>query len=36
VTPQAVAMEAKPDFMITHAPGHMFITDLKNEELAAL
>ncbi len=35
-TPQAVAMEAKPDFMITHAPGHMFITDLKNEELAAL
>ncbi|MDK2855472.1 MAG: hypothetical protein PWQ41_1227 [Bacillota bacterium] len=36
VTPQAVAMEAKPDFMITHAPGHMFITDLKNEQLAAL
>lgn len=36
VTPQAVAMEAKPDFMITHAPGHMFITDLRNEELAAL
>lgn len=35
-TPQAVAMEAKPDFMITHSPGHMFITDLKNEELAAL
>lgn len=35
-TPQAVAMEAKPDFMITHAPGHMFITDLKNKELAAL
>src|SRR5690606_29796487 len=24
-TPQAVAMEAKPDFMITHSPGHMFI-----------
>lgn len=36
VTPQAVAMEAKPDYMITHAPGHMFITDLKNEQLAAL
>jgi len=35
-TPQAVAMEAKPDFLITHSPGHMFITDLKNEELAAL
>jgi uncharacterized protein YcsI (UPF0317 family) len=34
VTPQAVAMQAKPSLMITHAPGHMFITDLKNEELA--
>jgi uncharacterized protein YcsI (UPF0317 family) len=34
VTPQAVAMQAKPPLMITHAPGHMFITDLKNEELA--
>jgi uncharacterized protein YcsI (UPF0317 family) len=29
VTPQAVAMEAKPDLMITHAPGHMFVTDLE-------
>ncbi len=29
VTPQAVAMEAKPELMITHAPGHMFITDLE-------
>jgi len=34
VTPQAVAMQAKPPLMITHAPGHMFVTDLKNEELA--
>ena len=33
VTPQAVAMHAKPEFMITHAPGHMFITDLPEEEL---
>ncbi len=33
VTPQAVAMEAKPELMITHAPGHMFISDLKEEEL---
>lgn len=32
VTPQAVAMKVKPDIMITHAPGHMFITDLKNEQ----
>ncbi len=36
VTPQAVVMEAKPDLCITHAPGHMFISDLLNEELAVL
>ena len=36
VTPQAVAMESKPHFMITHAPGHMFITDLRDEDLAVL
>jgi len=35
VTPQAVAMAAKVDLMITHAPGHMFISDLLDEELAA-
>lgn len=35
VTPQAVAMAAKIDLMITHAPGHMFITDLLDEDLAA-
>jgi uncharacterized protein YcsI (UPF0317 family) len=34
VTPQAVIMEARPDLCITHAPGHMFITDLLNEALA--
>jgi len=34
VTPQAVVMKAKPDLCITHAPGHMFISDLLNEELA--
>lgn len=34
VTPQAVAMHAKPELMITHAPGHMFITDLREDELA--
>ena len=32
VTPQAVAMEAKPDLMVTHAPGHMFLTDLALAE----
>ncbi len=35
VTPQAVVMKAKPDLCITHTPGHMFISDLLNEELAA-
>ncbi len=35
VTPQAVAMTAKVELMITHAPGHMFITDLLDEDLAA-
>lgn len=36
VTPQAVAMKAKPARMITHAPGHMFITDRRDEEFAAI
>lgn len=36
VTPQAVAMSVKPEFMITHAPGHMFITDLLNADLSVL
>lgn len=34
VTPQAVAMRAKPDIMITHSPGHMFISDIREEELS--
>lgn len=33
VTPQAVLMRSKPVFAITHAPGHMFITDVKNVNL---
>lgn len=33
VTPQSVIMEARPDFCITHAPGHMLITDLLNNDL---
>ena len=36
VTPQAVALESKPAQMITHSPGHMFITDILDEELAVL
>lgn len=33
VTPQNVVMESKPSLAITHAPGHMFITDIRNTEL---
>ena len=36
VTPQAVAMSSKPPLMITHSPGHMFITDVRDEDLAVL
>ncbi len=35
VTPQAVAMEARPPLLITHKPGHMFVTDLRDTELEA-
>lgn len=33
VTPQAVACAARIPLMITHAPGHMFITDGLNRDL---
>ena len=33
VTPQAAVERAKPPIVITHAPGHMFITNVKNAEL---
>jgi uncharacterized protein YcsI (UPF0317 family) len=33
VTPQSVMMSTKPSFCITHAPGHMLITDVKNSLL---
>ena len=33
VTPQAAVMEAKPPFAITHKPGHMFVSDLKDADL---
>lgn len=33
VTPQAVIESVKPEFVITHAPGHMLITDIKNCDL---
>jgi uncharacterized protein YcsI (UPF0317 family) len=34
VTPQAVAIEARIPEMITHAAGHMFVSDLKLARLA--
>ena len=36
VTPQAVALNSKPPLMITHAPGHMFITDQRDADVAVL
>ncbi|MDN5611857.1 MAG: DUF1445 domain-containing protein, partial [Staphylococcus equorum] len=33
VTPQSIALDAKPELMITHAPGHMFITDILNSQI---
>jgi uncharacterized protein YcsI (UPF0317 family) len=33
VTPQAALARAKPPFAITHQPGHMFLTDLKDTDL---
>ena len=36
VTPQAVALNSKPSLMITHAPGHMFITDQRDASYAVL
>jgi uncharacterized protein YcsI (UPF0317 family) len=36
VTPQAVIAAAKLPFAITHAPGLMLVTDLKNKQLAVL
>jgi uncharacterized protein YcsI (UPF0317 family) len=35
VTPQAIAMEARPALLLTHAPGHMFLTDLRDRDLDA-
>ncbi|OES45130.1 putative hydro-lyase [Domibacillus iocasae] len=36
VTPQSIAMSSKPALMITHAPGHMFITDQKDSQYSVL
>lgn len=34
VTPQSVLMASRPAFCMTHAPGHMLVTDRRNAELA--
>ena len=36
MTPQVVAMESKPELIITHSPGYMFVTDLRDEDLAVI
>ena len=33
VTPQAAVENAKPPIVVTHSPGHMFITDIPNAGL---
>ncbi len=35
VTPQIVVEHARPTLCITHKPGHMLITDMLSEEIAA-
>jgi uncharacterized protein YcsI (UPF0317 family) len=36
VTPQSVIASAKPSFAITHSPGCMLVTDLKNRQFAII
>ena len=36
VTPQAALVASKPPFAITHAPGSMLVTDLKNRAYAVI
>lgn len=36
VTPQAAIEAAKPAFCITHAPGHMLVTDVRSHEIPAI
>ncbi|NLS09633.1 putative hydro-lyase [Nesterenkonia sp. MY13] len=33
VTPQAAVMQSAPELAISHAPGHMLVTDLPNDQL---
>lgn len=34
VTPQVALLNAKPSLAITHSPGHMLVTDLRDKDLA--
>jgi len=36
VTPQSVVRNARPPLCITHSPGHMLVTDVRNSTLALL
>jgi len=36
VTPQVALEAARPPFAITHSPGCMLVTDLRNSQLAVL
>ena len=36
VTPQVALEQARPPFAVTHSPGHMLVTDLRNSQLAVL
>ncbi|HOA14954.1 MAG TPA: putative hydro-lyase [Bacillota bacterium] len=33
VTPQAAALATKPEIMITHSPGHMFVGDIEDSRI---
>lgn len=33
VTPQAVAIASRPELLIAHAPGHMFVTSARDQDL---
>lgn len=34
VTPQSVILQSRPDFAITHAPGFMLVTDVRNSQFS--
>lgn len=36
VTPQVAVRKARPKICVTHAPGHMLVTDVRNASLAVL